>query len=186
MTGTLTEAERTMLSRLEASVEAGVTASLAVLEAGKALGEIRNRQLYRDVGTWDQYVETRFRISRRRADQMIAFAGVKATLEEMGTAVPKMSERAVRPLVGLSQETISEIVTEASASPEGVTPATIRKAASRRKAKGKARVPRPVRLKVPGAVVEIAFNAKAAAGGFSVEAALVAALEAARRQADAA
>lgn len=186
MKGTLTEAERIALTRLEATVEAGVTASLAVMEAGKALGEIRERQLYRDAGTWEKYVETRFRISRRRADQMIAFAGVKAALDETGTRVPEMSEKAARPLVGLSAGTITEIVTEAAASPEGVTAGSIRKAASRRKAKAKVRVPRPIRLKVPGAIVEIAFNAKGAASGFDVHAALQAAIEAARRKAEAA
>jgi hypothetical protein len=186
MQGTLSETEKVTLSRLEATVEAGVTASLAVLEAGKALGEIRQRQLYRDSGTWDQYVETRFRISRRRADQMIAFAGVKATLDEMGTRVPEMSEKAARPLVGLSPDTITEIVTEAASSPEGVTAGSIRKAAAKRKAKAKVRVPRPIRLKVPGAIVEVAFNAKGSANGFDVQAALEAAIEAARRKAEAA
>lgn len=186
MKGTLTDAERIALSRLEATVEAGVTASLAVMEAGKALGEIRERQLYRDAGTWEKYVETRFRISRRRADQMIAFAGVKAALDETGTRVPEMSEKAARPLVGLSPDTITEIVTEAASSPEGVTAGSIRKAASRRKAKAKVRVPRPIRLKVPGAIVEIAFNAKGAASGFDVHAALQAAIEAAQRKAEAA
>ena len=183
MSGTLTEAERIALSRLEATVAAGVTASNAVLEAGKALNEIRSRQLYRDSGTWEKYVESRFRISKRRADQMVSYAGVKAALDEMGTRVPEMSEKAARPLVGLSPGTITQIVTEAAASPEGVTAGSIRKAASRRKAKAKVRVPRPVRLKVPGAVVEIAFNVKGAASGFNVQAALEAAIEAARRQA---
>lgn len=183
MKGTLTEAERISLSRLEGVVEAGVTASLAVHEAGKALAEIRERQLYRDAGTWDQYVDTRFRISRRRADQMIAFAGVRAALEKTGTQVPEMSEKAARPLVGLSPDTVAEIVTEAAAAPEGVTAGSIRKAASRRKAKAKVRVPRPVRLKVAGAIVEIAINAKGVQAGVTIEAALMAALDAARRQA---
>ena len=67
MKGTLTEAERMMLSRLEATVEAGVTATLAVIDAGKALAQIRDRQLFRDVAaTWEDYVETRFRMTRRR------------------------------------------------------------------------------------------------------------------------
>ena len=182
MKGTLTEAERIALSRLEATVEAGVTASLAVLEAGKALGEIRERQLYRDAGTWEKYVETRFRISRRRADQMISFAGLKATLEEMGTRVPEMSEKASRTLAGLPAEDLKVVVAEAAASPEGVTAGSIRKAASRRKA-AKAKVPRPVRLKVAGGIVEVALNAKGVRSGVTVVAALLAALDAARRQA---
>ena len=184
MAGTLTEAERIMLSKLEAAVDAGVQATMAVLEAGKALATIRDRQLYRDsAATWEAYVEARFRMTRRRADQMIAFAGVKAALDETGTRVPEMSEKAARPLVGLSPDAMAEAVAEAASSPEGVTAGSIRKAAAKRKAKSKLRVPRPIRLKVPGAVVEIAFNAKAAATGFSIEAALQAAIEAAQRKA---
>lgn len=187
MKGTLTADELAALTRLESTVEAGVSATLTVIEAGKALGEIRHRQLFRDsAGSWDEYVQARFRITRRRADQLISFAGVKAALEETGTRVPDLSEKAARPLVGLAPETVAEVVAEAAASPEGVTAGSLRKAASKRKAKAKVRVPRPVRFKVPGAVIEVAFNAKAAAGGFNVEAALLAAVEAARRQAEAA
>jgi hypothetical protein len=94
-----------------------------------------------------------------------------------------MSEKAARPLVGLSPETMSEIVQEAAGSPEGVTAGSIRKAASKRRKAKAVKVPRPVRLRVPGAVVEIAFNAKAAAGGFNVVDVLQAALDTARRQA---
>jgi len=187
MKGTLTADELAALSRLEAAVEAGVTASNTVLVAGKALHEIRTRQLFRDTAaTWEEYVTTRFKITRRRCDQMVAYAGLRDVLDETGTRVPEMSEKASRPLVGLSPDTISEIVTEAAGSPEGVTASSIRKAASRRRKAKALKVPRPVRLKVPGAVVEIAFNAKAAAGGFNVEAALVAAVEAFRRKSEAA
>ena len=187
MKGTLTADEQEALTRLEAAVEAGVTASNTVLVAGKALHEIRTRQLFRDTAaTWEEYVTTRFKITRRRCDQMVAYAGLRDVLDETGTRVPEMSEKASRPLVGLSPDTISEIVTEAAGSPEGVTASSIRKAASRRRKAKALKVPRPVRLKVPGAVVEIAFNAKAAAGGFNVEAALVAAVEAFRRKSEAA
>jgi hypothetical protein len=175
---TLTADEKAALARLERTVEAGVSATLVVLDAGKALAEIRSRQLYRDsASSWDSYVEERFRISKRRADQMIAFAGVKAALEEMGTAVPNFSERAARPLVGLSPETINEVVAEAAATPDGVTPASIRKAAGRRKAKA-SRAARPRRFKVPGAVVVVTFNKRGS--GQAVEA-----LTAALRQAQA-
>jgi len=184
---TLTETERVQLHRLEATVEAGVSATLTVIEAGKALAAIRTRQLYRDTAaSWDQYVETRFKITRRRADQLVSFAGVQDALqafsEKTGTAVPEMSERAIRPLVGMDADTIRVVVAEAAGEAEGVTPATIRKAAARRRPKA-VKVPRPVRLKVAGAVVEIALNVKGVKAGVTVEAALVAALEAVRRQA---
>lgn len=179
--GTLTEAERIVLARLEAAVEAGVSATMTVIEAGKALAEIRNRQLYRDFGgSWDDYVQTRFKITRRRADQLVSFAGVqdalKAVQDETGTAVPTLSERAVRPLVGMDADTIKSVVAEAAGTPDGVTPATIRKAAGRRKAKA-SKVPRPRRFKVPGAVVVVSFNRKGS--GSAIDA-----LSAALRQAE--
>jgi hypothetical protein len=160
MTGTLTADERIVLTRLEATVEAGVQATLTVLEAGKALAEIRDRQLFRDsAATWEKYVSDRFRITKRRADQMVAFAGVRAALEEMGTRVPEISEKAARPLVGLDSDTVSEIVTEAAGTPEGVTAGTIKAAAAKR-SKAKAKAPRPRRFKVAGATVMIVFNRK--------------------------
>lgn len=179
---TLTEAERITLSKLEAAVEAGVTATLTVIEAGKALQTIRTRQLYRDTAaTWDDYVQARFRITRRRADQLVSFAGVQDALEtiksETGTTVPTLSERAVRPLVGMDADTIKAVVAEASESPEGVTAGTITKAARRRKAKA-AKVARPRRFKVAGAIVSVTFNKKGS--GSAIEA-----LTAALRQAEA-
>jgi hypothetical protein len=182
MKGSLTADERIALTRLEAAVDAGVQASMTVLEAGKALSEIRSRQLYRDTAaTWDEYVTTRFKITKRRCDQLIAFAGVKAAIDttsaELGTVVPNLSERAIRPLVGLPSDEITEIVQEAAGSSEGVTAGTIRKVASRRKAKA-AKVRRPVRFKVPGAVIVVTWNRKAS--GTITEA-----LEAAIRQAQA-
>lgn len=183
-TPTLTAAERDQLQRLEATVEAGAQAAMAMIEAGRALATIRDRELFRDTAaSWETYVETRFRMSKRRADQVIAFAGVKAALDELGTTVPNLSERAARPLAGLPVDELKVVVAEASQDPAGVTAATIQKAAAKRKAKAKVRVPRPVRLKVAGGIVEIALNAKGVKAGVTIEAALVAALEAVRRQA---
>ena len=180
---TLSADERRQLDRLEAQVEAGVNSVMVLIEAGKALATIRDRQLYRTSGTWEEYVHKRFRMTKRRCDQLIAFAGVNEVIQEMGTAVPKISERAARPLVGMDSDTVRVVLAEAAADPAGVTPATIRKAAGRRKPKA-AKAPRPVRLKVPCAIVTVALNAKAAKAGIDIEAALVAALEAHRRGRD--
>lgn len=179
MTGTLTADERIALGRLERTVEAGVQATLAMIDAGKALAEIRDRQLFRDTSkTWENYVHDRFRMTKRRADQVIAFAGIDTVLREMGTAVPEISERAARPLVGLSPETIREVVTEAAATPAGVTPATLKAAASKRKKTKTPKVAKPRRFKVAGAIVTITFNRKGT--GSAVDA-----LAAAMRQAQA-
>lgn len=158
MPAQLTAEDRATLARLERQVEAGIAYVEAMIEAGKALNMIRTRQLFRDTAaTWEAYVEARFRMTKRRADQMISFAGISETLKEMGTVVPNLTERAVRPLVGLDAEQLQAVVAEAAQGGE-ITPASIRKAASRRKAKSKAKVPRPRRFKVPGATVVITFN----------------------------
>jgi hypothetical protein len=67
-------------------------------------------------------------------------------------------------------------VAEASADADGITPATIRKAAGRRKAKA-AKAPRPRRFKVPGAIVTVTFNKKGSGSALD-------ALAAAMRQAE--
>lgn len=185
---TLTYEDQKLFTRLDEAVALGCRAAKVVIEAGRALKTIRDRQLYRDaVGTWEDYLG-RHGLSRRRGDQMIAAAATLdavqgVVLEKTGTAVPEMSERAIRPLVGLAVEDAAEAVIEAAQDADGITPATIRKAASRRKAKGKVRVPRPVRLKVAGAIVEVAVNAKGVKAGTTVEAALLAALDVVRREA---
>lgn len=179
---TLTETERFTLARLESAVEAGVSAVEAVLDAGRALRQIRDTQLFRDsAATWEEYCKLRFSISRRRADQLIGFSTVKAALEETGTRVPELSEKAARPLVGMDAGTMAEVVAEAAGTAEGVTAHSIRRAAAKRRP-GKVKVPKEWRSPVPGAIVRVALNAKGVKAGVTVEAALVAALAAWRRQ----
>lgn len=177
MTGTLTDAEMITLGRLEAKVDAAAQAAMTVLEAGKALAEIRSRQLYRDTAaTWDAYVQARFKMTKRRADQLIGFAGVTDAVSEMGTSGSHFSERAARPLVGMAADDIRQVVAEAAGSPEGITAGSIKKAAAKRKSAKAAKVRRPARIRVPGATVTVTFNRKATGS-------LTEILEAALRQA---
>ena len=161
---TLTFEERKEFDRLDQAVAFGTKAAKVMIEAGRALGTIRDRQLFRDVAaTWESYLD-RHGLTRRRADQMVAAAGTLDAIAETfsaktGTAVPTLSERAIRPLVGMAFEDAADAVIEAAGTTEGITPATIRKAAARRKPKA-AKVPRPRRFKVPGATVVIEFNRK--------------------------
>ena len=155
----LTADDQLALARLEAKVAAGIGSVTAMVDAGKALAEIRRRQLYRvSAGSWEAYVDQRFQITKRRCDQMIAFAGVHDALEEMGTLVPSLSETAARPLVGMPADELQAVLAEASQGGE-ITATSIRKATSRRKAKA-AKVPRPRRFKVPGATVVVTFNSR--------------------------
>jgi hypothetical protein len=126
-------------------------------------------------------------MSARRADQLVVFAGLSATIEEVskeiGTEVPILSERAVRPLAGLAIEDAKDAI-RAAAADGGLTPRSIGKAASSRKAKSrKASIPRPVRLRVPGGIVTIELNRAGVAAGSTVATLLTAAIEAASREA---
>jgi hypothetical protein len=185
MADQLNDRDRADFARLNEAVGRAARAAKAVIEGGRALAQIRDRQLFRTVGkTWETYLEAHG-LTRRRADQLIAAAAVFEAVEEVshkvGTTVPSLSERALRPLVGLAQEEAVEAVAEAANSPAGITPASIRKAAGRRKKTKAAKAPRPRRFRVPGAIVVVQLNAKAAAAGVDVEAALLAAVEAVRR-----
>ena len=182
MASTLTYEERKEFERLDQTVSLGVRAAAVVIEAGRALGTIRDKQLYRDAfSTWEAYLE-RQGLTRRRADQLVAASATldavsEAVQSKTGTTVPILSERAVRPLVGMDVEAAAEAVIEAAGTTEGITPATIRKAASKKKAKA-SKVARPRRFKVPGGVVLVTFNRKGT--GSAIDA-----LTAALRQAEA-
>ncbi len=172
---------RSQLLALEARIDKALPAIEAMKSAGQALGEIRQRQLYRMTNpTWEGYVTTRFSMSVRRADQLISFGivhqEIEAAAERSGTTVPELSERAVRPLVGMDQATIEAVVVEAAAAPGGITPTTIREAAGRRRPARRG-VPRPVRILVPGGVVVVEISRKGAANGTTVVTAIEAALK---------
>ena len=180
---TLTFEERKEFDRLDQAVAMGTKAAKVVIEAGRALGTIRDRQLFRDVAaSWETYLE-RHGLTRRRADQMVAAAATldavsDAVSRKTGTAVPTLSERAIRPLISMGTEAAADAVIEAAGTTEGITPATIRQAAARRKPKA-SKVPRPRRFKVAGAIVLVTFNRK---GTGSAIDALTAALRQAEEQ----
>ena len=187
----MTAQERQDFDRLNRLVVRGIQASRAIIEAGEALSEIRERQLYREIeDTWESYLDMHG-LTRRRADQMIQAARILAdiedAIEESGTAVPEgfdtITERTAREFASLGVEDAAAAVIEAAESPEGITPKSIRRAAAgRRKPKKGTAVPKPRRLRVPGAVVTVEFNRKGAATGFDVAAALEAAAAKLREQ----
>ena len=133
---TLTAAEAAEFARLDQAVGMAVKAAKVVEAGGAALAAIKAGQLFRDVaGSWDAYVETHG-ISVRRADQIIAAFKVRESISSEGrTAVPLLSERAIRPLVSLSASDANEVIAEAAAVAGGISPKSIRQAAAKRKAK---------------------------------------------------
>jgi hypothetical protein len=186
---TMTYEERKLFEKLDQAVGMATKAAKVVIEGGRALGTIRDQQLYRDTaGTWEKYLEGHG-LTRRRADQLVAAAQAldavaDAVQSKTGTVVPELrelTERAARQLVGLAPETAAEAVIEAAGSADGITPATIRRAVAKRKKTKAAKVPRPRRFKVAGAVVVVTFNRK---GNGSAIDALAAALRQAEEELD--
>jgi hypothetical protein len=186
----LTAAEEKQLASLEQAIGEGMAATERVTRAGQALAEIRSKQLFRGrFDSFSTYCLARWNLTPRRCNQLVQFAGLQALLEEvsaeMGTRVPTLSEPASRPLSGLPPEEAREALLEAASSPEGVTAATVRAAAAKRKKGRQPAIPRPWRTKVPGATVLVTFNGKAVAAGATTVVVLEKALAEARLQAEA-
>lgn len=177
----LTAEERQEFATLDAVIERGVKAAKAVMDAGRALAVVRDRQLYRSTyANWETYLSERHGLTRRRADQLVAAASamdaVSDVLSKTGTMVPsldELSERTVREIVGMDAGQAAEAIVEAAGSPDGLTHSSVAKAARRRRKVKAFKVPRPRRFKVPGAVVVITFNRK---GSGSILDALTAAM----------
>jgi hypothetical protein len=180
---TLTHAERREFEKLDESVAMGVRAAKVLMAAGAALARIRDGQLFRDSApSWEAYLKGHG-LTRRRADQLIAAAriieGVEEVLTSEGVTVPALdtiTESSARQLAGLDKRTAAAAVSEAAASADGLTPATLKAAASKRKPSKRKGIPRPISLKVPGGVVTITVNSKGLKAGVTAEALIEAAL----------
>jgi len=180
--GTLTAAEAAEFVRLDQAVCMAVKAAKVVEAGGAALAAIKAGQLYRDVASsWSGYCESHG-ISTNRADQIVRAFQIQTHISsKTHTAVPVLSERALRPLVALTESDAVEAINEAAATAGGISPKSIRIAAARRKAKA-SKLPRPIRLKIPGWNVVLTPNRAAAATGFDAIVALEKAIEFVRRR----
>lgn len=178
----LTDAERQEFPRLVAAARNAVTASAVVDKGAGALKRIRDGQLYREeYSSYDEFLGT-LGITRRRADQLVAVFKIQhGVVNTLGTTVPEsfdtLSERSLRPLVGLSTEVAAEAVVEAAATPGGISPKSIAAAAKRRKKAVRKTVFKSRRFLVPGAVVVITFNRKSNGSLLDVIAMLTAQVE---------
>ncbi len=161
----MTNKDRELRDQCEAVVLRGLQAVDAVREAGKALHTLRYNDLWRDThDSWSVYVVQRFKITTRRAHQLVEFSTfADAVAEAIGTSGTDvtLSERALRPLADVQPEDVPAVVAEAVAASGGgqPSPAAIRKAvASRKKATKKAAKPRTEKartIRVAGARVTI-------------------------------
>lgn len=95
MTQILPAAEAEALARHEATIERGIQ---TFYEVGSALADIRDRKLYRvGYGTFEEYAEKRWQMSRPRAYQLIEAAAVVSTTVDTGLPAPE-NERQAREL----------------------------------------------------------------------------------------
>lgn len=76
----------------------------------------------------------------------------------------------------MSKAAAAEAVAAAASSPEGLTPATLKAEASKRRPSKRKGIPRPVNVRVPGGIVTVTMNGKAAKAGVTPETMLEAAL----------
>lgn len=90
----LTDAERERLELLEERVSQGLD---ALVSSGRALLEIRERELFREHGSFKTYVEQRLLISQPRAYSLMYSAEIANALEAAGEQ-PTVTETALREL----------------------------------------------------------------------------------------
>jgi hypothetical protein len=125
----LTAADGVRLTKLESTIELGVT------EVGEALREIRDSRLYRGQhSTFEDYCRERWGMSRRHANRQIE-AG--KTAELLGPIGPKPNEAQARELTKLKDEdevveAWSEAQAEAEASGSRLTAKIVRNAVQKR------------------------------------------------------
>lgn len=167
----LSDAERETLTKLEQVVTNGLTSFAAV---GKALRLIREKQLYRESAeTFEEYVATKWNMSRSYASRLIVAAEICENLSPMGNT--PSSERVARPLASLppeqQREAWAEVVEAAPKDTKGepvVSAEAVAAAVSKRRKtkRSKTKIAKPSRLKVPGATVIIVPN-KAFGGDYA-------------------
>ena len=163
---TLSHAEQVEFNALDQAVGMACLAATVVEKGAAALTRIRDGQLWRDVAnSWDDYL-TRHSLSARRANQIIHAFKIKTEFSgKTGTVVPELSERSMRPMAGMTTDEAVETLSIAAADADGITPASIRRAVSQKKSKG-VKVPKSVRMPVPGAIIVIEWNRKGVTTGF--------------------
>lgn len=170
-----TAEERAELAAAVATVKRGLG---AFLEAGEALLRIRDKQLYRNTHpTFESFAVAEFGLTGRRLQQLSESYEIVRSLKSISPNLPTPQvEAAVRPLAGLPDDLKLAAYQDAvdAAGGESPSPRQVREAAARRKPAPK-KAARPVRFRVPGAIVEVVPNR--AFGG------VVEALEAALNQA---
>jgi hypothetical protein len=139
------------LEELEAVVATGLESFAA---AGRALAAIKDRRLYREVGTWSQYLETRWHLTNDYATKLINAAIIATELADRGLPVP-LRESHARELSRVPTEHQPEVwqesLAEVNNDPAAVTAELIAdKATKHRKPKARRKAPKAIKLKGKG------------------------------------
>ena len=101
----ITLAESGRLVELERTIKRGLE---TFLEVGEALAEIRDKKLYRiEYSTFEAYCRDKWKMSDRRARQLIDSVAIVESIGKSGTHVP-VSEAQVRPLAKLEPKKRAE------------------------------------------------------------------------------
>ncbi len=182
----LTPSELSRLDQLRQRIRDGIDGWVA---AGEALKEVRDRQLFRQTApTFEVWAATEFRLSGRRLNQLIdaamTWGDIATELPAAAAAGPPRTEKVLRELRQLPEQDRAPAYAEAmelaaatSTADEPTPPdtRTVAEVVRRRKAaSGRKVTPKPLRFRVPGAIVTVAWNAK---GDGDAVAALRAALD---------
>lgn len=119
--------EERRLEECEQIIDRGLA---TFIEVGQALGEIRNRRLYRsEHKTFEAYCHERWNLKRQRAYEIMGAGEVARNLSEISDILPRKESHAAT-LTKLSpeeqRETWTEIVEESKQTGEKVTAATIK------------------------------------------------------------
>lgn len=117
--------ERGELRKAEAAIEKG---QQTFMDVGNALAAIRDRRLYREGHkTFEAYCKDRWNIQRNYANKLIAGAKV---VEDLGTMVPKLTERQARELGNVPEEEREAVLEWATEKADGkpLTAAAIKQA----------------------------------------------------------
>lgn len=163
----LTTEEQTQLDHCITVVKTGCA---AFSKAGTALAAIKARQLYRaSHDSFEAFCEHHFGLTARRVNQLIESAAICLELSKHipGAPLPKVEAEA-RALTGLAPAAAVEVWKEAVEVSAPGTPSTavVKKIADKKRPKKKSsnKAAKPIRFKVPGAVVVVIPNKKAWSG----------------------
>ncbi len=122
---------------------------------GAALAELRDRQLYRrSHSTWAEFLQASWQMSESYASRLIAASELHH--ETLPTGKPPKCERLVRPIAALPKEQRADAWHDAIAlaGDAEVSPREVAEVVRKRKpGVKKIKVAKPIRIKVPGAIV---------------------------------